>query len=238
MKKNACTLCRQSHTACDSQRPCRRCTTLGIPEQCQDGERKRLGRPPLARRHIEPQSEKRTLDQTPQPTTLTTRARTSKKARLADCRDVALPTNKKQNDPLHVDQYENGLNRVLAEIRNLTQEVQTIKTCQTEIKTQLSHTQQHAPSHSSSSLFTQYSSLPSDSPPYLPFKSPLSSPLYPPNDMLFFRCGPEQAMGIVKRHNQKPLPYVMAANEAFCELYGGNMVRNNPSSDLCVFFLL
>ncbi len=228
MKKNACTLCRQSHTACDSQRPCRRCITLGIPEQCQDGERKRLGRPPLARRHIEPlKSEKRALDQTPQPTALTTRARTSKKARLADCSDVALPTNKQQTDPLHIGQYENGLNRVLAEIRNLTKEVQTVKTWQTEIKTQLSHTHSSHSSHSSS-LFTQYSSPPSDSPPYLPFKSSPSSPLYPPNDMLFFRCGPEQAMGIVKRHNQKPVPYVMAANEAFCELYGGNMVRKQP----------
>jgi len=38
--KRACNNCRNSHTACDSGRPCKRCVQLGLTD-CQDAERKK-----------------------------------------------------------------------------------------------------------------------------------------------------------------------------------------------------
>lgn len=39
--KRACTHCKTAHTACDSNRPCKRCTQLGIAHECIDAERKK-----------------------------------------------------------------------------------------------------------------------------------------------------------------------------------------------------
>jgi len=41
--KRACNNCRNSHTACDSGRPCKRCSQLGLTD-CQDAERKKKKR--------------------------------------------------------------------------------------------------------------------------------------------------------------------------------------------------
>ncbi|KAJ3055962.1 hypothetical protein HK097_008571 [Rhizophlyctis rosea] len=41
----ACTNCKASHVACDTSRPCQRCTKLGKADQCADTERKKRGRP-------------------------------------------------------------------------------------------------------------------------------------------------------------------------------------------------
>lgn len=46
--KRACVNCQHSCKRCDDDRPCGRCTRLGIGASCQDAERKRLSRP---RRH-------------------------------------------------------------------------------------------------------------------------------------------------------------------------------------------
>jgi hypothetical protein len=39
--KRACTNCKSAHTACDSERPCQRCVSLGLEESCVDSERKK-----------------------------------------------------------------------------------------------------------------------------------------------------------------------------------------------------
>jgi hypothetical protein len=39
--KTACLNCRRSKTACDVQRPCRRCLGLGIGSSCKDAPRKK-----------------------------------------------------------------------------------------------------------------------------------------------------------------------------------------------------
>jgi len=38
--KKACSNCRNSHTACDSGRPCKRCLQLGLTD-CSDAQRKK-----------------------------------------------------------------------------------------------------------------------------------------------------------------------------------------------------
>eukprot|EP00698_Gefionella_okellyi_P005646 TRINITY_DN1511_c0_g1_i1.p1 TRINITY_DN1511_c0_g1~~TRINITY_DN1511_c0_g1_i1.p1 ORF type:complete len:408 (+),score=69.41 TRINITY_DN1511_c0_g1_i1:1039-2262(+) len=40
----ACTRCKSAKTCCDDQRPCRRCTRLGVEDQCHDGEQRKPGR--------------------------------------------------------------------------------------------------------------------------------------------------------------------------------------------------
>eukprot|EP01080_Neovahlkampfia_damariscottae_P003919 gene3919-7130_t len=39
--KRACSNCKSAHTACDSNRPCQRCTSLGLEDSCVDAERKK-----------------------------------------------------------------------------------------------------------------------------------------------------------------------------------------------------
>jgi hypothetical protein len=41
----ACSNCKMAHTACDSNRPCARCSALGKEDTCVDVERKKRGRP-------------------------------------------------------------------------------------------------------------------------------------------------------------------------------------------------
>ncbi|ORZ13571.1 hypothetical protein BCR42DRAFT_393984 [Absidia repens] len=43
--RKACVSCKQSHVACDVQRPCSRCVRLNKTESCVDAERKKRGRP-------------------------------------------------------------------------------------------------------------------------------------------------------------------------------------------------
>ncbi|ORZ24613.1 hypothetical protein BCR42DRAFT_432483 [Absidia repens] len=43
--RKACVACKQSHVACDVQRPCSRCVRLNKAESCVDAERKKRGRP-------------------------------------------------------------------------------------------------------------------------------------------------------------------------------------------------
>ncbi|KAL6069481.1 hypothetical protein QOT17_007510 [Balamuthia mandrillaris] len=45
----ACLLCRKSHAACDTQRPCTRCVSHGKAAECRDPEPKRRGRKPRSR---------------------------------------------------------------------------------------------------------------------------------------------------------------------------------------------
>lgn len=42
--QSACTHCQKSHSSCDDERPCRRCISKGLEDQCKDGIRKRRGR--------------------------------------------------------------------------------------------------------------------------------------------------------------------------------------------------
>ncbi|KAI8063278.1 hypothetical protein BC940DRAFT_369794 [Gongronella butleri] len=44
---SACVNCRKAHLACDVNRPCRRCVTLGKADSCQDIKHKKRGRPKL-----------------------------------------------------------------------------------------------------------------------------------------------------------------------------------------------
>ncbi|EFC46827.1 predicted protein [Naegleria gruberi] len=39
--KRACVNCKQSHAACDSERPCKRCVSLGMGDKCVDAVRKK-----------------------------------------------------------------------------------------------------------------------------------------------------------------------------------------------------
>lgn len=43
--RKACVSCKQSHVACDVQRPCARCVRLNKADTCVDAERKKRGRP-------------------------------------------------------------------------------------------------------------------------------------------------------------------------------------------------
>ncbi|KAI8332653.1 hypothetical protein BC941DRAFT_455502 [Chlamydoabsidia padenii] len=43
--RKACVACKQSHVACDVQRPCSRCVRLNKADSCVDAERKKRGRP-------------------------------------------------------------------------------------------------------------------------------------------------------------------------------------------------
>lgn len=43
--RKACVSCKQSHVACDIQRPCNRCVRLNKGDTCVDAERKKRGRP-------------------------------------------------------------------------------------------------------------------------------------------------------------------------------------------------
>jgi hypothetical protein len=49
--KRACINCRHAHTACDSNRPCKRCVTLGLESECVDVERKKPSRKKTASTH-------------------------------------------------------------------------------------------------------------------------------------------------------------------------------------------
>ena len=42
--KTACINCRKSKTGCSSQRPCRRCCSLGLEDTCHDAPRKKRGK--------------------------------------------------------------------------------------------------------------------------------------------------------------------------------------------------
>jgi hypothetical protein len=41
----ACVLCNQAHTACDDERPCKRCVSKNIAHLCRDAEPRKRGRP-------------------------------------------------------------------------------------------------------------------------------------------------------------------------------------------------
>jgi late competence protein required for DNA uptake (superfamily II DNA/RNA helicase) len=42
--RQACTRCREAHTACSSELPCSRCVSLGMADSCVYGQHKRRGR--------------------------------------------------------------------------------------------------------------------------------------------------------------------------------------------------
>jgi PAS domain-containing protein len=42
--RKACTNCQKAHACCEDRRPCRRCTSMGLADQCIDSERKKRGR--------------------------------------------------------------------------------------------------------------------------------------------------------------------------------------------------
>ncbi|KAI9276630.1 hypothetical protein BC943DRAFT_364297 [Umbelopsis sp. AD052] len=45
----ACKTCKAAHVACDVERPCQRCRRIGKEDSCEDAERKKRGRPSLAK---------------------------------------------------------------------------------------------------------------------------------------------------------------------------------------------
>jgi hypothetical protein len=42
--RKACVNCQKAHACCEDQRPCKRCVTMGIDDQCFDAERRKRGR--------------------------------------------------------------------------------------------------------------------------------------------------------------------------------------------------
>jgi hypothetical protein len=48
----ACAECKESHTACDTERPCARCVSLGLGDSCRDAECKKRGRPKKVKRNV------------------------------------------------------------------------------------------------------------------------------------------------------------------------------------------